>query len=1136
MKRVLLLLAILTLLPFMSRADLANVAFNGTAYSNRPLWGPGNWNISMLNDGNKSGVFHGDATIEAGFAYSIDFGKSYPVKQIKVYPRQDGCCPERLRNFRVSVHNDDNGQVGAEVWGTDLYTDGSNPGAAAGTVVTVDLPSPQTGRWVQVKALSDPVPSYFLQMTELEVFADVPPEEVNRALNAPVQSNRPLFGAANPQALTDGFRPNVVHGDEIIDPGFAYTIDLGTTISLNKIIIWARQDGCCPERLTNYRVSILDDNNGQPGNEVWKADLHTDFSNPGADRGSKDELTAALDAAGQFKGRFIRILSLEDPVQSYALQMGEVEAYGAPAGAVNLTITQHPQDTAAGLGQSVTFRVTALAAGGDAGLITYQWQKDEVDIPGANEATYTTPPIGTSDGGKKFRCVVGYPGLQGIPSNAATVTINVAYRSLVTSNRPIWGGNQITMLVDGNRNNVFHLAENPEAGAAYEINLGTAYDLSKIIVWARQDNCCPERLTNYRVSVHKDNNGTIGDAVWSADLHADGSNPGAAPGSRDEVTADLDPAGKFQGQWIRILALDDPLNSYALQMTELEAYGTPAAGVQLLITQQPQSTTAGLGLPATFQVVATSPGGDPGLITYQWQKDRVDIEGATTATYMTPPATEADEGKKFRCIVSYPGLPSIPTDEVSYRINLAIGSVVISNRPLWIPGGWSLDRLVDGNPNTFVHGDVDIEAGYKHEIQMKGPVAITQIDLYPRQDGCCPERLSNFRVSIHKDNNGAIGDSVWSADLFTDGSNPGSGAGLVVNITPDLDPAGKFEGQWIRILALDDPVLNYFLQIGDIQVFGKLLATPVSVSLVSGPKDVASAPGRTARFNVEAKVLNGDPALLTYRWQKNQSDIPGATAATYITPPLVAADENAKFRCIISYPGFADITTPEATLTFDFNYAKGSLAYSNRPLWGGGNISTIVDGDRNGIIHGDTGIQAGMAYTINMALSVAIERIDIYPRQDGCCPERLANFRVSVHQDNNGQIGAAVWSVDLFTDGSNAGSGAGTVVTLTPDLDPAGRFEGQWIQLLALDDPVPNYHMQMNEVEVYGRAQIRPSLAISKQGGEVTLSWAAEVTGFILESADAIPSANWNAVAGVQNNKVTVPIGSANRFYRLRKQ
>ena len=77
-----------------------------------------------------------------------------------------------------------------------------------------------------------------------------------------------------------------------------------------------------------------------------------------------------------------------------------------------------------------------------------------------------------------------------------------------------------------------------------------------------------------------------------------------------------------------------------------------------------------------------------------------------------------------------------------------------------------------------------------------------------------------------------------------------------------------------------------------------------------------------------------------------------------------------------------------------------------------------------------------------------MQEIVIYPRQDGCCPERLKNIQVSVHTNNNDQIGGAVWTTALFTDGSNAGSGPGVKVSITAALDAAGKFEGQWIQIL----------------------------------------------------------------------------------------
>lgn len=51
----------------------------------------------------------------------------------------------------------------------------------------------------------------------------------------------------------------------------------------------------------------------------------------------------------------------------------------------------------------------------------------------------------------------------------------------------------------------------------------------------------------------------------------------------------------------------------------------------------------------------------------------------------------------------------------------------------------------------------------------------------------------------------------------------------------------------------------------------------------------------------------------------------------------------------------------------------------------------------------------------------------------------------------------------------------------------------------------------------------------------IAINWPAGLTGFVLESADAVASSAWSPVAGVANNSVTVTIGNANKFYRLRK-
>jgi hypothetical protein len=72
------------------------------------------------------------------------------------------------------------------------------------------------------------------------------------------------------------------------------------------------------------------------------------------------------------------------------------------------------------------------------------------------------------------------------------------------------------------------------------------------------------------------------------------------------------------------------------------------ASVAPTITVQPTNQTVMAGQTATFSVTAT--GTAP--LSYQWQKNSVNISGATSATYTTPAETVADNGAKFDAVVS----------------------------------------------------------------------------------------------------------------------------------------------------------------------------------------------------------------------------------------------------------------------------------------------------------------------------------------------------------------------------------------------------------------------------------------------------------------------------------------------------
>jgi hypothetical protein len=72
-----------------------------------------------------------------------------------------------------------------------------------------------------------------------------------------------------------------------------------------------------------------------------------------------------------------------------------------------------------------------------------------------------------------------------------------------------------------------------------------------------------------------------------------------------------------------------------------------SAGAPAIMTH-PSSRTVTAGETATFSTTATG----SGLLTYQWERDGAAISNATAATYTTSPAIAADDGAKFRVVVS----------------------------------------------------------------------------------------------------------------------------------------------------------------------------------------------------------------------------------------------------------------------------------------------------------------------------------------------------------------------------------------------------------------------------------------------------------------------------------------------------
>ena len=76
------------------------------------------------------------------------------------------------------------------------------------------------------------------------------------------------------------------------------------------------------------------------------------------------------------------------------------------------------------------------------------------------------------------------------------------------------------------------------------------------------------------------------------------------------------------------------------------------------------------------------------------------------------------------------------------------------------------------------------------------------------------------------------------------------------------------------------------------------------------PASISVSAGQTASFQVMATGTG----TLSYQWMKNSVDVTGATAATYTTPAVSSADNNAQFAVKVT-DSYGTTTSSHAILT-----------------------------------------------------------------------------------------------------------------------------------------------------------------------------------------------------------------------------
>jgi hypothetical protein len=261
-----------------------------------------------------------------------------------------------------------------------------------------------------------------------------------------------------------------------------------------------------------------------------------------------------------------------------------------------------------------------------------------------------------------------------------------------------------------------------------------------------------------------------------------------------------------------------------------------------------------------------------------------------------------------------------------------------------------------------------------------------------------------------------------------------------------------------------------------------LTVNPASVgpSITTQPSNQTVTVGQTATFSV---VASGT-APLTYQWQKNNLNIPGAMAASYTTPATVSGDNGATFRVIVTNP-VTNITSNPATLTVNpvvTSPGTDVTTYHNDIARTGQNTTETkltlasVNSTTFGLLRNlavDGGVDAEPLYLSQLSVGGSAHNVV---------------FIVTEHDSAyafDSDTGAQLWKVSLLGSGETSSDdrGCGQVspeigITSTPVIDRAAGAHGI-LYAVAMSKNGSTYFQRLHALDITTGAEL--------EGGPITV-------------------------------------------------
>ena len=605
-------------------------------------------------------------------------------------------------------------------------------------------------------------------------------------------------------------------------------------------------------------------------------------------------------------------------------------------------ITGHPASLTVTAPNGANFSVVAT---GDAPL-SYQWRRNGVDIGGATNASYALNPTGVADSGAQFSVRVSNAAGT-VTSAAATLTVNPApvppaittqpanltvtapnaasFSVVATGDAPLsyqWRRNGVD--IGGATSSSYAL--NPTAvadsGAQFDVVVSNAAGTITSAIAALTVNPAPVPPS---ITGHPSNLTVTAPDAANFSVVATGDAPlgyqwrrnGVAIAGATNATYMLNPtAGEDNGA-----TFDVVVSNGAGSATSTTATLTVNVGPS--IGTPPANVTVTAPASATFTVVAS--GTAP--LSYQWRRNGLNINGATSASYVLNPTAGADSGATFDVVVSNiagsvtsaaatltvnvpPSITAQPANTTVTAPGAASFSVVAAgDAPLayqWRRNGVNIGAATSASyvlspttaDDTGTTFDVVVSNGAGSVTSTGATLTVNStpvapsITTQPANVTVTAPGAANFSVS-------ATGDAPLSYQWRRNGVDIGGATSAAYALTPT---AGTDSGATFDVVVSN--------AVGTVVSAAATLTVNVLPSITTPPVNVTVTEPNAANFSV---VAEGDGPL-TYQWRRNGVNIAGATSATYVLTPTAGTDNGATFDVVVSNAA-GNVTSSAATLT-----------------------------------------------------------------------------------------------------------------------------------------------------------------------------------------------------------------------------